>query len=299
MRSMSWSCRSTRATAGASLMSRVTSSASRPVAAITAVYPRRRRMSLIVLTIWASSSTTRTLCPSGSEDFIQYFQESIRRERLVQTRVNKAGRHRRSRLIERRTVSAAKYQGHGWAQVLYRQHGLRRGDSVEPQVQHYRAWRGAFEHSQRLIQSCRRKGRVAILLEDHAQRLQECGIIVHDQNSPRSRRRLLQYFNELSDRHRLRQNPQRPFPLRFRKDLGRRIRCHQDDADPRANRLHRLERFETVDPGHTDVHQHDCVVPLPHGVDGCLAAVGTVCFPAVQSHHVDESSYHLLIVIDD
>src|SRR5258706_4288587 len=127
MPSMSGSWRSTSATAGASTISLVTLSASRPVAAITAEYRRRRRMSLIVLSICASSSTTSTLSSLGSEDFIQDFQENIRRERLVQTRVNEARRQRRSRLIERRTVSAAKYERHGWAHALYRQHCLRGG----------------------------------------------------------------------------------------------------------------------------------------------------------------------------
>ena len=82
------------ATAGASDIARVNSSARSPVPAITGEYPRMRRMSVIVLSICASSSTTRMLSESASEDFIQDFQERVRRKRLVQARVNQPGRER-------------------------------------------------------------------------------------------------------------------------------------------------------------------------------------------------------------
>src|SRR4029077_19329662 len=74
---------------------------------------------------------------------------------------------------------------------------------------------------------------------------------------------------------------------------------HQDHPDSRSQRLHRLEGLETVDPRHTDIHQDNCVVVCANCVHRCFAAVGAIGFPAMQSNDVDQSPYHLLLVVND
>src|SRR4030081_503922 len=109
-------------------------------------------MSEMLLSICASSSTTRPFSDSGGEDFIQQAKKGGGRKWFVQTGVNEPRRHRRRCGIESRWISAAEYERHRRAHVLDREDGLRCGNALQSQVQHYRAWRSGFEHLDRVVE---------------------------------------------------------------------------------------------------------------------------------------------------
>src|ERR1700704_4429119 len=115
-------------------------------------------MSEMLLSIWTSSSTTRTFSDSAGEDFIQKPKKGRRRKWFVQTGVNEPRRHRRRCGIESRWISATEYERHRRAHVLDREDGLRGSNAVESQVQHYRAWRSGFEHLDRVVEIFRGHG---------------------------------------------------------------------------------------------------------------------------------------------
>src|SRR5258708_28077522 len=103
-------------------------------------------MSEMLLSICASSSTTRTFSVSAGEDFIQKAKESGGRKRFVQTGVNEPRRHRRRCGIESRWISAAEYERHRRAYVLDREDSLGCSNALESQIQHYTAWRSGLGH---------------------------------------------------------------------------------------------------------------------------------------------------------
>src|SRR5258708_36042529 len=123
-------------------------------------------MSEMLLSICASSSTTRTFSVSAGEDFIQKAKESGGRKRFVQTGVNEPRRHRRRCGIESRWISAAEYERHRRTHVLDREDSLRCRNALESQIQHHRARRLCFEHLDRVVEIFRSQGGVAVVLEE-------------------------------------------------------------------------------------------------------------------------------------
>src|SRR5258706_2283475 len=121
-------------------------------------------MSEMLLSICASSSTTRTFSVSAGEDFIQKAKESGGRKRFVQTGVNEPRRHRRRCGIESRWISAAEDERHRRAYVLDREDSLGCGNALESPIQHYSAWRSGLEHLDRVVEIFRGQGGVTVLL---------------------------------------------------------------------------------------------------------------------------------------
>src|SRR5882757_290353 len=115
-------------------------------------------MSEMLLSICASSSTTRTFSFSAGEDVIQKAKKSRGRKRFVQAGVNEPRRHRRRCGIESRWISAAEYERHRRAHVLDCEDSLRCGNALESQIQHYRTWRLGLEHLDRVVEIFRRQG---------------------------------------------------------------------------------------------------------------------------------------------